>query len=79
MIFVLVVYSIVVSSQDFALPFHDMVLPDPGFEDMHKVNFRGYAQGFLNLFIGQDMHNVNFEDMHKVFYLFIGQDMHKVY
>ena len=26
-----------VSSQDFALPFHDMVLPDPGFEDMHKV------------------------------------------
>ena len=23
--------------QDFALPFHDMVLPDPGFEDMHKV------------------------------------------
>ena len=26
-----------VPSQDFALPFHDMVLPDPGFEDMHKV------------------------------------------
>ena len=26
-----------VHSQDFALPFHDMVLPDPGFEDMHKV------------------------------------------
>jgi len=23
--------------EDFALPFHDMVLPDPGFEDMHKV------------------------------------------
>jgi len=23
--------------EDFALPFHDVVLPDPGFEDMHKV------------------------------------------
>merc|ERR1719259_1367276 len=23
--------------EDYALPFHEMVLPDPGFEDMHKV------------------------------------------
>ena len=23
--------------EDFALPFHDMVPPDPGFDDMHKV------------------------------------------
>jgi len=23
--------------EDYALPFYDMVLPDPGFEDMHKV------------------------------------------
>jgi len=23
--------------EDYALPYHDMVLPDPGFEDMHKV------------------------------------------
>ena len=35
-----------VPSQDFALPFHDMVLPDPGFEDMHKV--QGCQNGFLD-------------------------------
>ena len=23
--------------EDYALPFHEMVAPDPGFEDMHKV------------------------------------------
>eukprot|EP00088_Acartia_fossae_P063202 TRINITY_DN7686_c0_g1_i1.p1 TRINITY_DN7686_c0_g1~~TRINITY_DN7686_c0_g1_i1.p1 ORF type:complete len:599 (+),score=92.81 TRINITY_DN7686_c0_g1_i1:110-1906(+) len=23
--------------EDYALPFHEMVMPDPGFEDMHKV------------------------------------------
>ena len=23
--------------EDYALPFHEMVTPDPGFEDMHKV------------------------------------------
>ena len=31
--------------EEYALPFHEMVPPDPGFEDMHKVSISFYLKG----------------------------------